>query len=234
MSEPIYQPTPAPLSCGFLQRNGHPDYLLVTRASWSNPEAGVGVDLELRFANGWPTSLPSDIILGTPSGLAIGKPTVHAVVIDTPTNLLDHPMNLIATRTNEHGSETLGVAHCTPPSCRGTEDSDIGRITIAAASPGDKNVRLHIEGGFHNGRPTLTSEPFLIKIMVSRLEAALCTPCSLLRGASVTLLLHRAPLCAPLVHRLRAVLSLCSVTLPSLNGHCPSVPPVVQSISTPT
>jgi hypothetical protein len=104
----------------------------------------------------------------------------------------------------------------------------------SSASPGDKNVRLHIEGGVHNGRPTLTSEPFLIKIMVSRLEAALCTPCSLLRGASVTLLLHRAPLCAPLVHRLRAVWSLCSVTLPSLNGHCPSVPPAVQSISTPT
>ena len=231
MSEPIYQPTPAPLSCGFLQRNGHPDYLLVTRASWSNPEAGVGVDLELRFANGWPTSLPSDIILGTPSGLAIGKPTVHAVVIDTPTNLLDHPMNLIATRTNEHGSETLGVAHCAPPSCRGSEDSDIGRITIAAASPGDKNVRLHIEGGVHNGRPTLTSEPLLIKIMVSRLEAALCTRASLLRRQCDIAPAPRASVCTASALCLEPMLCHSPITEWPLPIYAT---PAVQSISTTT
>ena len=164
MPDPNYPPDPAPLSCGFLQRNGHPTYLLVTRASWSNPEAGVGLDLELRFANGWPTSLPSDVILGTPSGTPIGRPTVHAIIKDDGS--VDHPMNLIATRSNEHGSERLGVAHCTPPSCRGSEDPDIGRVTIAAASPGDTHVRFHIEGGLRNGRLTKTSEPILIKIMV--------------------------------------------------------------------
>ena len=162
MPDANYPSIAAPTSCDYLKLNGHPTYLLETRASWSNGAAGTGVDLELRLAHGWPTSLPSDIILGTPSGLPLGKPTVHAIIKDDGTN--DHPMNLIATRQDEHGLERLGVAHCRPPSCRGSEDPDIGVLSIGSA-PGDTHVRFHFEQGFRNGHPSHATESFIVKIM---------------------------------------------------------------------
>lgn len=165
MPDPKFPPERSPRECAFFLEgpNRQTHYLLETRASWANAEAGVGLDLELHLPNGWPKSLPADIMMELPSGMPLGKPTVHAVVAEAGTT--DHPMNLIATRNEEHGREQLGIAHCKPPQCRGAEDPDIGMLTVAA-SIGDPNIRFHFEAGFKNGRPSTSAQPLIVRIMV--------------------------------------------------------------------